>query len=148
MFPFSSLFSTFSSVAWSLSRLAASYADESLLTKTYQVLVTFQLDGTVDVFRAHSSNLLNEETYVAPDSGADGTWVRCTHQSGDDMTSGASRGVWHQCNAQRQFVMSHNSSGGDDQISGTFDFELASDSAGVSIVAQKLGVTVRVGEFG
>jgi hypothetical protein len=43
--------------------------------------------------------------------------------------------------------MNHTSSGGSDEISGDFDFELSSDSSGTPVEATKSSVTINVGEL-
>jgi hypothetical protein len=136
------------SYTWSLASMATSYTDLGGLTQTYEVGIFFQVDGTVDVFREQAADLLNEvDPYVDPTSGTVVTWVRCTWNSGDDMTSGNSRGTWHQLNTARAFVMTKVSSGGPDEFSGNFDFELSSESDGTPVEASKLSVTVNVGEI-
>lgn len=133
-------------ITWSLDDLASSYADLNPATQTYAVELVFQVLGDIDVLRDVAGDLLNEQIFVDPLSQAAITWVRVTHQSGDDMTAGATRGVWLQLNSQRKYTMRHISSGGDDSISGVFDLELSSDASGSPIEAQALGVTITAGE--
>lgn len=133
---------------WSMSGFAAAYTDVGGPSATYSVNVIFRTDATVDVIKGQGSNLNNEvNPYVDPTSEASNTWVRCTHISGDDMTHGHTRGVWNRLSSQAGFEMRYTSSGPDDQISGTFDFELSSDSGGSSIEAQALGTVITVGEI-
>jgi hypothetical protein len=132
---------------WSLADLATSYSDQGGATTTYAVEVLFHTDATVDVFRDISADLLNEQNpYVNPAAQAANTWVRCTFVSGNDMTAGAARGVWHRLDTVRTFTMRHTSAGGEDKLTGVFDFELSSAASGSPIEAQKLAVTIIAGE--
>lgn len=135
------------SLAWALGGLATLYADLGGATQTYEVGIFFQLDATVDVFRGQAADLLNEQIDYVSATPTSNTWVRCTHVSGDDMTSGSSRGAWHNINVPRNFTMTKVSGGGPDLFDGTFNFELSSDSSGSPVVASKLGVRVNVGEI-
>ena len=129
-----------------MSAFADAYTDTQPDTQSYEIQIRFQIDATVDVFRLQQSDLLDEvNTYVTPINQNVNTWVRCTYNSGSDMTSGDARGVWLQLNVLRSFNMTYASSGGFDQISGDFDFELSSDSSGSPIVAQALGTGITVG---
>jgi len=131
---------------YSLSNLASTYTDADNPTQTYGVDVTFRTAGDVDVLRDIDVDLNDEEQYVYPGSFSSTTYVRCTYISGSHMTGGDAEDTWHQCNAQRNFLMRYTSSGGPDTIAGTFDFEL-SDDGGSTIVATKSGVVVTAGEL-
>lgn len=145
---FQSTINAMSSGGWSLSNLATSYVDTAAATTTYTVDMVFRTDGTVDVLRPRiPSDLLNEQDpYVSPTSEASNTWVRCTYNSGDTMTGGDTLGTWHRLNTERRFTMTKVSTGGNDEFSGNFDFELSSDASGSPIRAQALSVTINVGE--
>lgn len=133
---------------WSMAGFASSYTDQAPATQTYEIQIFFQVDATVDVFRLQGSDFLDEvDTYVTPANQNVNTWVRCTFNSGTDMTSGAARGVWHRLDSSRSFNMTYASSGGFDQITGNFDFELSSDSSGTPVVAQALSRVITVGEI-
>lgn len=136
------------SVTWALASLATLYTDLGGLTLTYSVNISFQADGTVDVFRGQAADLLNEvNPYVSPIAATVGTYVRCTHVSGNDMTAGDARGVWHRLNVQRNFTMQIVSPGGASDITGTFNFELSSEADGTPVEATKNNVVVNVGEL-
>ena len=132
---------------WSLVNMASSYTDLGGPTQTYGVNIIFQTDGTLDVFKDIGADLFDEEQYVDPGSESSNTWVRCTYVSGNDMTGGGARGVWHRANLAVSFLMRYTTSGGTDQISGVFNFELSSDASGSPIEATKNNVTVTVGEI-
>ncbi len=133
---------------WNLSDLASSYADLALGINTYAVQVTFRTDGTVDVLRDVAADLNNEQDpYVDPTSESSNTWVRCTHNSGDDMTAGDTRGVWHRLDVQRQFTMRITTTGPADDLSGNFDFDVSSDASGTPIEASKPGVSIVAGQI-
>ena len=132
---------------WSLSNLASSYTDLGAPTQTYGVNIIFRTDGSVDVFKDINPDLLDEEQYVDPGPQSANTWIRCTHVSGDDMTGGGARGVWHRGTLAVSFLMRHTTGGGMDQLSGVFDFDVSSDASGTPIEASKPAVTVNVGEI-
>lgn len=134
-------------LVWSLSNLADTYFDLGGATQTYGVDIIFQLDATVDVFRDIAADLLNEQVDYVSETPTTNTWVRCTHISGNDMTAGDARGVWHNIDVTRVFTMRIVSPGGSSDITGDFNFELSSDSSGSPVEASKLGVTVNVGEI-
>lgn len=133
---------------YNLSDMAASHTDVGGFTDTYGISVIFRTDGTVDV-----TKLINLDTndqvdpYVSPTSETSNTWVRCTFNSGDDMTSGDTRGVWHRLDTERSFTQEHTTGGGNDLLAGNFDYELSSDASGSPIEATKAGVTTQVGEL-
>lgn len=130
-----------------LSNLATSYTDLDTLTGTYRVSVIFRMDSTVDVTRQFNADLNNEQDpYIDPLGGLSKTWVRCLHVSGDNMTGGDAVNTWHPLTSERVFTMQHTSSGGNDHISGFFDFELASDASGSNIQAQALNRNIQAGE--
>lgn len=132
---------------WDLSDLI-NYSDVGVVTQTYAVEVVFQIDGTVDVLRDIGSDLLNQQDpYVDPTSETINTWVRCTHNFGDDMTAGEARGVWLRCDSQRIFTMRQTSGSGPPELNGNFDFELSSDSSGSPVEASALGKTIMAGEI-
>ena len=133
-------------ISHDLSDLADNYADVGGSTTTYAVEIIARTDGSIDVLRDIGADLDDEEVYVTPASAAANTWIRCSHISGNDMTSGDSRGVWHRLNAERNFTMRYTSSGGPDDLSGTFDIELSTSASGTPIVASKIGVLINVGE--
>lgn len=132
---------------YSLANLASEYADESTITDTYTVNFIVRdsiTDGTIDVTKAITSSELDEETYIVPTGSS--VWVRATYVSGDTFTSGAAVGSWLELSTDRTWTMSHTTSGGLDQISGIYKFELATDSGGSNIVADSGNITFRVGE--
>jgi len=133
---------------WSLADLATTYLDVGGPTVTYRVNVIFRTDATVDVIRTVGSDLNNEQDpYVDPPAEAANTWVRCTFNSGDDMTGGDTRGVWHRCDVQREFELQQTSGAGPPELQGNFDFELSSDPSGSPIVALALSRTISAGEL-
>lgn len=120
------------------------YDDFGGATTTYRVQIIFQTDGTIDIGQLIGAGIQNVEEYSANPSNI---WVRCTNTGGNDMTGGAARNTWHQCNVQRIFEMEYTSGGGNDSITGEFTFELATDSGGSNIVATATGITVSAGEL-
>ena len=133
-------------IIYSLSNLPSSIVDIGAPTQTYFVDITFRTAGDIDILKNFLSDNLNVEQYVDPGFQSTNTYVRCTYVSGSHMTSGSAEDTWHQCSVERDFKLLYTSSGGDDSISGTFNFEL-SDDGGTTIVATKNAVTVQVGEL-
>lgn len=132
-------------VIFSMANFPSSITDLGIATTTYEVSIQFQTDGTVDVIKQVNSDDLDVETYVMPGSFSDQLHVRCLFNSGDNMTGGDAEDVWHALTSARSFIMTHVSAGGDDQISGNFDFSISRDG-GSTILEEQTGVTVNVGE--
>lgn len=99
--------------------------------------IIFDTDGNVRSFGTlgSSTNLDSglPSTWFFPSTPGIGTsyWVRATHVSGDTFTLGTV-GSWQQLSSNRTWGM-HVASGG--FRSGTYTFEVASDSGGVTVVA-------------
>ena len=132
---------------WDMSSMGTSYTDTGAATTTYGVSVIFRTDGTVDVTRVINSNLNDEvNPYVTPTSETSNTWVRCLYVAGTHMTAGDAEDTWHRLDSQRTFTMTYATSGGSDQVDGTFNFELSSDSSGTPEEAAKDNVNIDIGE--
>ena len=132
---------------WDMSSMAASYDDSGGATTTYGISVIFRTDGSVDVTKLIGSDLNNEvDPYVDPASSTSDTWVRCLYVSGSHMTAGDAEDTWLRLDSERTFTMTHTSAGGNDEISGTFNFELSSESDGTPEEAAKDNVNINVGE--
>lgn len=94
----------------------------------------FNPDGTVDVLRPNSGNLLNQQQWYSPTGGTPGTgfWIRMTPTSGT-FNLGDTTGAWLQMNVARVFGRLRTSdAAGTDVATGTV--EIASDSGGANIV--------------
>ena len=133
--------------SFDLSTLNTSYTDVGAATQTYGISVIFRTDGTVDVTKLIGSDLNNEvNPYVSPTSETSNTWVRCTYVSGTHLTGGSAEDTWVRCDAQKTFTLEYTSSGGNDEVDGTFNFELSSDASGSPVEATKNSVNLNVGE--
>lgn len=145
-FPHGTMGAAIAGATVDLSAMLSSYDDESGITTTYGVSFVFGTDGFLDILRERGSDNLNVVTFSDPASAVSGLSVRCVHNSGVDMNAGVATGVWHALTSARTFQLTYTSSGGFDQISGNFDFEL-SDDGGSTVIANKAGVVVTVGEI-
>ncbi len=74
------------------------------------------------------------------------TWVRMQEIGGDNFNTDLSPLVWYRIDSNRTFGRSYTSSGGNDFVAGTIQFELASDSLGNDIIATSPEITWSVGE--
>ena len=130
---------------YDLANLATSYTDTAAPTQTYGVLMTFQTDATIDVFRDVAANLLDEQDPYTHNVSA--CWVRCLFVSGNDIISGPTLGSWHLCTVQRQWTYRHTTGGGPDTRAGTYSWTLSSDSSGSPIEEGPKNILLTVGEL-
>ena len=130
---------------YDLADLATTYTDKGAATQTYGVLMTFQTDKTIDVFRDVAADLLDEQDPYTHDVAK--CWVRALFVSGDDIIVGPTLGSWHACTSQRQWTYRHDTGGGEDIRTGTYSFTLSSDSSGSPIEEGPKNITFDVGEL-
>lgn len=136
-------------VVYSLADLAGAYADLAGPTQTYAVDIRVKSTGDVDVFRDQAADLTDEAIWILPQGLApNGTFCRFHRNSGEMPSAGSDTfEVWNSLASTRNAILRHTSGGGDDSVTMNIDIEIATDSGGTDIVAQKLGIILDAGEI-
>lgn len=111
----------------------------------------FNTDGTVSVTTSagahHAGDTGLPSHWYNPTTPSIGNsyWVRATHVSGDVVTAGDSVGSWLALSSNRFWGM-HAANGA--SAEGTYTFEIASDSGGVTVVATGNIILTAIAEGG